>query len=301
MSNMADHERLAERFERNRGHLRAVAYRLLGSVNDAEDAVQETWLRLNRSDAREIANLDAWLTTVVSRVCLDMLRSSRLQREELTEDPMPEESIDAGGDPERDAVIADSISSALLVVLETLAPAERVAFVLHDMFDLEFDEIGPIVGRSSEAARQLASRARRRVRGASVDADRDRGRNREIVDAFLAASRGGDFAALVALLDPNVVLSADAPAVQAAAARQAKGAPKLARETRGASDVAHVFAGRAKGAQPALLDGTVGAVWVHGGQPLGAFRFAVADGKIARIDIITERSALQQLEIKMLE
>ncbi|HEX6213801.1 MAG TPA: sigma-70 family RNA polymerase sigma factor [Vicinamibacterales bacterium] len=301
MSNMADHERLAERFERNRGHLRAVAYRLLGSVNDAEDAVQETWLRLNRSDAREIANLDAWLTTVVSRVCLDMLRSSRLQREELTEDPVPEESIDAGGDPERDAVIADSISSALLVVLETLAPAERVAFVLHDMFDLQFDDIGPIVGRSSEAARQLASRARRRVRGASVDADRDRGRNREIVDAFLAASRGGDFAALVALLDPHVVLSADAPAVEAAAARQAKGAPKLAPETRGASDVAHVFAGRAKGAQPALLDGTVGAVWVHGGQPLGAFRFAVADGKIARIDIITERSALQQLEIKMLE
>jgi RNA polymerase sigma-70 factor (ECF subfamily) len=294
-------ELLAERFERNRGHLRAVAYRLLGSVNDADDAVQETWLRLNRSDARDIVNLDAWLTTVVSRVCLDMLRSSRLRREELLEDPVAEESIGGEPDPEHDAVIADSISSALLVVLETLTPAERVAFVLHDMFDLEFDEIGPIVGRSTDAARQLASRARRRVHGASVEAERDPARHREIVDAFLAASRGGDFAALVALLAPNVVLHADAAAVQAAAARQAKGAPKLGPETQGANEVAQVFAGRAKGAQPALLDGMVGAVWVHGGQPLGAFRFAVVDGQIARIDIITERSALQQLEIKVLD
>jgi len=298
---MGDRELLAERFEQNRSHLRAVAYRLLGSVNDADDAVQETWLRLSRSDAGEIANLGAWLTTVVARVCLDMLRSSRLRREELVEDPVPEELTGADGDPEHDAVLADSISSALLVVLEALTPAERVAFVLHDMFDLEFDEIAPIVGRSSEAARQLASRARRRVRGASMDADRDRARHREIVDAFLAASRGGDFAALVAILDPNVVLCADAAAVQAAAARQAQGAPKLAPETRGANEVAGVFAGRAKGAQPALLDGAFGAVWVYGGQPRGAFRFAIAGGRIARIDILTEPAALEQLHIEVLD
>jgi RNA polymerase sigma-70 factor (ECF subfamily) len=297
---MGDRELLAERFEQNRTHLKTVAYRLLGSVNDADDAVQETWLRLNRSDAGEIGNLAGWLTTVVARVCLDMLRSSRLRREEPIDDEVPEDVSGADADPERDAVLADSISSALLVVLETLTPGERVAFVLHDMFDLEFDDIAPIVGRSSEAARQLASRARRRVRGASADAERDRARHREIVDAFLAASRGGDFAALVAILDPNVVLHADAAAVQLASARQAKGAPKLAPETRGASEVADVFAGRAKGAQPALLDGAIGAVWIQGGQPLGAFRFAIAGGRIARIEIITERAALQQLEIVVL-
>ena len=296
---MSDREFLADRFERNRTHLRAVAYRLLGSVNDADDAVQEAWLRLNRADAGEIANLGAWLTTVVARVCLDMLRSSRLRREELVEDPVPDE-LSGEGDAEHDAILADSISSAMLVVLETLTPAERVAFVLHDMFDLEFDEIAPIVGRSSQAARQLASRARRRVQGASEDADRDRERHGEIVDAFLAASRGGDLAALVALLDPNVVLCADAAAVQAAAARQARGAPKLAPETRGADEVAEVFSGRARGAQLALVDSSVGAVWLHAGRPFGAFTFIIADSRIARIDIVTDPAALQQLQIEVL-
>ena len=215
---------LAQRFEENRTHLRAVAYRMLGSISEADDAVQEAWLRLSRSDTSGIENLGGWLTTVVGRVCLNMLRSRRSRREEPLGEPQvgvhlpdPIVSRENGIDPEHEAQLADSVGLALLVVLETLGPAERVAFVLHDLFDLPFDEIAPIVGRSPAAARQLASRARRRVQGAATVPDADLTRRRAVVDAFLAASRGGDFAALLALLDPDVVLRADRAAVQAGA------------------------------------------------------------------------------------
>src|SRR5438093_1024000 len=229
---MGEHRALAEEFEANRRHLQSVAQRMLGSTSEADDAVQEGWLRLSRSDTSDVANLRGWLTTVVARVCLDMLRSRKSRREESLDARVSEPIVrpDAGMNPEREAVIADSVGLALLVVLETLAPAERVAFVLHDMFDLSFDEIAPIVGRSAVAARQLASRARRRVQGATTVSDADRTRQREMVDAFLAASRGGDFHALLALLDPDVVLRADRAAVQASASRQGEGAPTLTAE-----------------------------------------------------------------------
>src|SRR5258705_6366044 len=223
---MDEHAWLAERFEEKRGHLRAVAFRMLGSSNEADDAVQEAWLRLSQSDTGGIENLGGWLTTVVARVCLDMLRSRKARREEplavQVADPIVNREDDS--DPEHGVVLADSVGLAMLLVLETLAPAERVSFVLHDMFDLSFDEIAPIVGRSAVAARQLASRARRRVQGATKVSDTDRTRQREVVEAFLAASRGGDFNALLALLDPDVVLRADPPAVQASASRQGQGA-----------------------------------------------------------------------------
>src|SRR5712692_6391823 len=205
---MDEHEWLAERFEQDRTHLRAVAYRMLGSMSEADDAVQEAWLRLSRSGTSGVENLTGWLTTVVARVCLDMLRSRQARREEPLDAHEPESTVDGEGgiDPEHEAVLADSVGLALLVVLATLSPVERVAFVLHDMFDLPFDEIAPIVGRSPAAARQLASRARRRVQGAATVPEADRTRQREVVDAFLAASRGGDLAALLAVLDPGVVL-----------------------------------------------------------------------------------------------
>ena len=225
---MDEHEWLAEQFEANRTHLRAVAYRMLGSLSEADDAVQEAWLRLSRSDTSGVENLGGWLTTVVARVCLDMLRSRKSRREEPlgAHVPDPMVSREDGIDPEHEALLADSVGLALLVVLETLAPAERVAFVLHDMFDLPFDEIAPIVGRSPTAARQLASRARRRVQGAATVPDADLTRQREVVDAFLAASRGGDFDALLALLDPDVVLRADrAPCRRAHRARSAARRP----------------------------------------------------------------------------
>jgi len=294
---MTDRELLAERFEETRPRLRAVAYRMLGSSTEAEDAVQEAWLRLSRSEANEIGNLGGWLTTVVARVCLDMLRSRRVRGEEPIEGVAATAADMDAVDPERDSLLAESISSALLVVLQTLAPAERVAFVLHDMFDLPFDEIGPIVDRSPAAARQLASRARRRVQGASAHGGRDRVRQREVVDAFLAASRSGDFAALVAVLDPDVVLRADASAVQAAAARQAQGAPALAPEVHGADAVATAFAGRAKAAQAALIDGAPGLAWAPGGHVRAAFCFTVADGRVTGIDIVTDPAELQQLDV----
>jgi len=297
---MTDRDVLAERFEENRGRLRAVAYRMLGSGYEADDAVQEAWLRLSRSDAGEIANLGGWLTTVVARVCLDMLRTRRVRQEEPIADDAAEELGQPEIDLERDVLIADSISSALLVVLETLAPAERVAFVLHDMFDLPFDDIASIVGRSPVATRQLASRARRRVQGASHDAERDRARQREVVDAFLAASRGGDFAALVAVLDPDVVLRADPSAVRAASERLAQGAPKLAPEVRGAAEVAAAFSGKAQAAQPAIINGAVGAVWAPGGRPRAAFCFAIANGKVSEISIVTDPAGLRQLDIVVL-
>lgn len=275
---------LGDRFEENRTQLRAVAYRMLGSVSEADDAVQEAWLRLSRSDARQVENLAGWLRTVVSRICLDMLRSRASRREEPWDagPPEPAAAAEAEADPEHQAVLADSVGPALLVVLETLSPAERLAFVLHDMFGVPFDEIAPIVERSPEATRQLASRARRRVRGASPTGDPDRVRQRQVVEAFLAASRDGDFEALLAVLDPDVVLRADAAAV-------AMGATA---EVRGAAAVAETFRGRARAARPALVDGAPGLVWMHEGRPQVAFHFDVADGTILAIDLIADPERL---------
>jgi len=284
---------LVEHFEAHRAHLRAVAYRMLGSGSEAEDAVQETWFRLNRSDTTSVENLGGWLTTVVARVSLDMLRSRASRREEpASAHPTDHiESVAAGNDPEHEALLSDSVGAALLVVLDTLSPAERLAFVLHDMFAVPFDEIGVIVGRSSNAAKQLASRARNKVQGSGPVADADPGRQREIVDAFLAASRDGDFDALVALLDPEIVLRADATAV-------AMGSPA---EVRGASAVAGTFSGRALGAQPALIDGAVGVVWVVGGRPKVAWDFAIAHGKIRHIEMIAAAGSLGDLDLTVLD
>ena len=285
---MDDHDWLAERFEANRSHLRAVAYRMLGSHSEADDAVQESWLRLSRSEPRDVQNLGGWLTTVVARVCLDMLRSRASRREEPLDAHLVEPAVGRPGevDPEHEALLADSVGPALLVVLDTLAPAERLAFVLHDMFAVPFDQIAAIVGRSPAAARQLASRARRRVQGAQVP-DTDRNRQREVVDAFLAASRGGDFDALIALLDPAVVLRADPAAVLVGATAQVHGAPA----------VADTFSGRARYAQPALVDGAAGAVWAPHGRPRVAFGFTITHGKITAIDLIADPDHLAQLDL----
>ncbi len=289
---MDEHQLLAERFEANRTHLRAVAYRMLGSIDEADDAVQEAWLRLSRSGTSGVENLGGWLTTVVARVCLDILRSRKSRREEplATHLPDPIASREGGSDPEHEALLADSIGLALLVVLEKLTPAERLAFVLHDMFAVPFDEIAPIVGRSPAAARQLASRARRRVQGAAPVPDADLTRRREVVDAFLAASRGGDFNALVALLDPDVVLRADRAAVRAGASS----------EVRGAAAVAGAFSGRARFAQPALVNGAVGAVWAPGGRPRVVFGFTITRGKIVEIELLADPERLRQLDLAVL-
>jgi RNA polymerase sigma-70 factor, ECF subfamily len=289
---MEEHEWLAERFEENRTHLVAMAYRMLGSPSEADDAVQEVWLRLSRSDTSGVDNLGGWLTTVIARVCLDMLRSRRSRREEPLGEHLPDPIVsrEDAVDPEHEALLGDSVGLALIVVLETLAPAERVAFVLHDMFDLPFDEIAPIVGRSPTAARQLASRARRRVQGAKVP-DADFTRRREVVDAFLAASRGGDFDALLAVLDPDVVVRADGAAVRAGASR----------EVRGAAAVAETFSGRARAAQPALVNGAVGLVWAPGGRPRVAFDFTMRGGKIVEIDLIADPEHLRQLDVSVLD
>jgi RNA polymerase sigma-70 factor (ECF subfamily) len=284
---MKEHEALAERFEANRAHLRAVAYRMLGSVSEADDAVQEAWLRLSRSDSSGVENLSAWLTTVVARVCLDMLRSRKSRREER----LGVHLTDPIANPEDEAMLADSVGLALLVVLETLAPAERLAFVLHDMFAMPFDEIAPIVKRSPAAARQLASRARRRVQGATLEDDGDLTGKREIVDAFLAASRGGNFDALLALLDPDVVLRADEATVRTGAEK----------EVRGAAAVAATFAGRARTAQLALINGTVGLVWAPGGRPRVVFAFAISHGKIVGIELIADPARLSELDLSILE
>jgi RNA polymerase sigma factor (sigma-70 family) len=287
-----DHDWLAERFEAHRTHLRAVAYRMLGSLSEADDAVQETWLRLSRSDTSGVENLGGWLTTVVARVCLDMLRSRRARREEPlgVHLPDPIASHQDGIDPEHQALLADSVGLALLVVLDMLTPAERLAFVLHDMFAVPFEEIAPIVGRSPTAAKMLASRARRRVQGAATVPDVDLGRQRDVVDAFLAASRGGDFEALLAVLDPDVVVRADRAAVHAGASAEVRGAPA----------VADTFSGRARFAQPALVNGAVGAVWAPGGRPRVVFGFTITRGRIVEIDILADPERLRQLELAVL-
>jgi RNA polymerase sigma factor (sigma-70 family) len=297
---MDEHEWLAQRFESHRPHLRAVAYRLLGSSGEAEDAVQEAWLRLERAGGEGVQNLGGWLTTVVARVCLDVLRARSSRREEplgalmaqggQAGQPVPGPPNGAGGDPEQEVLLADSVGLALLVVLETLTPVERVAFVLHDLFAIPFAEIAPLVGRSPAATRQLASRARRRVRGAAPDPEADLSRQRAVVEAFLAASRGGDLGALLALLDPEVVLRADGAAVRA-------GAPG---EVRGAPAVAGSFAGRARVARPALIDGAAGAVWAPGGQPRVVFRFTFGRGRIVAIDILADPQRLRDLEVVVL-
>src|SRR2546427_1839191 len=238
---MNEHEWLAQQFEASRSHLRAVAYRMLGDLTEADDAVQESWLHLSRSNASGVENLGGWLTTVIARVCLDMLRSRNSRREEPLRAHVPDliVSREGGIDPEHEALLADSVGLALLVVLDTLNPAERLAFVLHDLFAVPFDEIAPIVGRSETAARQLASRARRRVQGAATVPDVDLTRQREVVDAFLAASRGGDFDALLAVLDPDVVLRADSAAVHAGASGEGPGGPAVAKQVSGRARVAH--------------------------------------------------------------
>jgi RNA polymerase sigma factor (sigma-70 family) len=304
------HDWLAERFEVERSHLQAVAYRMLGSLAEAEDAVQESWLRLSRADTSDVQNLGGWLTTVVARVCLDMLRSRATRREETLGEDAPEPVIGHtdGGDPEHEALLADSVGLALLVVLDTLNPAERLAFVLHDLFDVPFEEIAPIVGRTPTAARQLASRARRQVRGkgreqeqqteTAPDADLTHQRtaaNREIVAAFLAASRNGDFDALLVALDPDVTLHAD-PAIVAMGA-----AVGMTSETHGAEAVAQQFVGRAHAARLALIDGSVGAVWGQGGQPRAVFSFTITGGKIAAIEIIADPERLSQLDVALLD
>jgi RNA polymerase sigma factor (sigma-70 family) len=290
---MDERDLLADRFEANRTHLRAVAYRMLGSVSEADDAVQEAWLRLSRqSDPDEVDNLRAWLTTVVARVCLDMLRSRRSRREESFDTHMPEPIIsrEDGMDPEHEALLADSVGLALLVVLETLTPAERLAFVLHDMFAVPFEEIATIVDRSPAAARQLASRARRRVRGTTPEPDVDLARQREVVDAFLAASREGDFEALVALLDPDVVLRADGPD----APRHLRGAPAVLGQARR-------YARLARFARPALVNGAAGVVVAPGGRPFAVMGITVAQGRIVEIDVFADPKRVRELDLTVLD
>ena len=285
---MAERDWLAERFEEHRDHLRKVAYRMLGSASEADDAVQEAWLRLSRADTSGVQNLGGWLTTVVARVCLDMLRSERTRREEPLDVPgaEPVPGSEGGRDPEREAVMAESVGLALLVVLENLAPAERLAFVLHDMFAVPFDEIATIVGRTPTAARQLASRARRRVQGAAAVSPAELGRQRAVVDAFLAALRSGDFEGLLAVLDPDVEVLAGDRVIHGARA-WASGALAFSRAMR--------FA------QPALVDGSVGLVMAPRGRLFRVLRFAIADGKIVRVEVIGEPERIRELDLAVLQ
>jgi RNA polymerase sigma-70 factor (ECF subfamily) len=287
-------ELLADRFEEHRGHLRAVAYRMLGSLAEAEDAVQETWLKLGRVDGGEIRNLGGWLTTVTGRVCLDMLRSRTGRREDPLDDtfvPDPVIRPLRETDPEQEVLRADSVGLALMIVLETLEPAERLAFVLHDMFAVPFDDIAPIVDRSPAATRQLASRARRRVRGAAPSADPDLGRQRKVVDAFMAASLAGDFEALVAVLHPDVVLRADSGALAgAAASKLLRGAESVARQ-------AMLFREFTPLARPVLVNGAVGLVNVSDGHLLTVMHLVVADGRIAAMHILADPERLATLDL----
>jgi RNA polymerase sigma factor (sigma-70 family) len=284
---MDDRDWLAERFEAHRPHLRAVAYRMLGSAAEADDAVQETWLRASRAGAHGVDNLGGWLTTVVGRVCLDLLRSRRSRREEPLDANLP----DRGADPEAEAALADAVGPALLVVLDTLSPAERLAFVLHDLFAVPFGEVAEILGRSEGAARQLASRARRRVQGVEAPAG-DRARQRLVVEAFLAASRAGDFQALLALLDPQVVARADAAATGTAAPRVVRGAAAVAGQALG-------FARRARFARLALVDGAVGLVVTPPGRPSLVLRFTIRGGRIAAIDVLADPERLAGLDLAL--
>jgi RNA polymerase sigma factor (sigma-70 family) len=285
---MAEHDWMTERFAEHRDRLTALAYRILSSRGDAEDAVQEAWLRVSRADTDQVENPAAWLTTIVSRVCLNMLESRRARREDAVGELPPWPGSHSGGQagPEDEAVLTDSVGFAMILVLDTLTPAERLAFVLHDVFEISFNEIAAIIDRSPEASRQLASRARRRVQRAAAESGAARSKKREIVSAFLAASRQGDFAALLALLDPGAVLVTD-PSGSAA-------------DIRGAEAVTATFAGRAEGARLALVDGVPEAVWVHRGRPKVVFSFTISDGKITRITMDGEPERIRDLDIVVL-
>jgi RNA polymerase sigma-70 factor, ECF subfamily len=287
---------LAQQFEEHRTRLRAVAYRMLGSLTEADDAVQEAWLRMSRSDVGEVENLGAWLTTVVSRVSLNMLRSRRSRREQPLETHVPEPIVDSadGTDPQHEALLADSVGLALLVVLEQLDPAERLAFVLHDMFGVPFSEIAPIVDRSPDAARQLASRARRRVRGTAPVPDADLQAQREVVEAFMAAARDGDFDALVAVLDPDIVLRAD----------QGAAATGLSRVVRGATTVASqaiMFSRLDLEVRHAIINGAAGTVTLRGGEPFAVAGFTIRGGKVVEMDILADPERLRQLDLTVLD
>jgi RNA polymerase sigma factor (sigma-70 family) len=281
----------AEPFEEHRPHLRAVAYRMLGSLTEADDAVQEAWLRMDRTDVSDVRNLRGWLTTVVARICLDMLRARNSRPEEPLDDVLPVAAPDAV-DPEAEAVLADSVGVALLVILQTLSPAERLAFVLHDMFDLPFADIAPIVGRTENTAAQLAARARRRVRGKTPDPATDLVRQRRLVDAFLAAARDGDFEALLAVLDSDVVLHVDATAA---------GAPTTIRGARAVATNAHAFSANARFAEHALVDGDVGIVVAPKGKLALVLRFDVVGDKITQIDIAADPHRLRRFSLAVLD
>lgn len=281
---------LAENFEANRPHLKAVAYRMLGSLSEAEDAVQESWIRLSGADAGEIENLGGWLTTVVARIALDMLRARKARREETLDTDKETARPSPAPNPEQEAMLAESVGLALMVVLQKLDPAERIAFVLHDMFGLPFDEIAPIVERSPDAARQLASRARRRVQGAPNPPETNLSSQRAVVDAFLAASRKGDLQGLLAVLDPDVMFRADAAAVRMGGRA----------EIRGAQDVARVFSGRAQAARPALVDGALGFVVAPAGRLMLAMNLTITDGRISAINVIGDRERLAGLDLALL-
>jgi RNA polymerase sigma-70 factor, ECF subfamily len=293
---MDEQDLLAQQFEASRTHLRGVAYRMLGSINEADDAVQEAWFRLSRSDTSGVENLSGWLTTVVGRVCLDMLRSRRSRREEPLDLHMPDPIVSREDDvdPEHEALLADSVGLALLVVLESLDPAQRLAFVLHDMFAVPCDEIAPIVGRSSAAARQLASRARRRVQGAAAVPDPDITRQREVVDAFFAAARDGDFDALVAVLDPDVVLRSDGGDMRPAASLVVRGAREVAER-------AFTYKQLSPYVRPALVNGAAGVVVAPKGRPFSVMAFTVRDGKIVEIDALSDPERLAELDLAVLD
>ncbi|MGC1753873.1 MAG: sigma-70 family RNA polymerase sigma factor [Trebonia sp.] len=294
---MASPDWLTEGFETNRGRLRAVAYRMLGSLTEADDAVQEAWLRVARADASEVDNLSAWLTTIVARVCLNALRSRNARREEPLDAHVPDPVITRADElnPEDQALLADSVGLALQVVLETLTPAERLAFVLHDTFGLPFEEIAPMVDRSPAAARQLASRARRRVRGADVHSpDRDVARQREVVDAFFAAAHGGDFDALVAVLDPDVVSRIDAGAGALIPSGVLHGAATVARQTLAIASIAAPK-------HPVLVNGAAGVVITLGGQPVAVMGFTVSGGKVVEINSIVDPDRIRRLDLSVLD
>jgi len=286
---------LAEQFEQHRAHLRAVAYRMLGSASEAEDAVQESWIRLGRTDVSAVENLRAWLTTVVSRVCLDMLRTRASRREDALDTHVPDPVITrADADPESDAMLADSVGLALLVVLEALEPAERLAFVLHDVFGMTFDEIAPIVDRSPAAARQLASRARRRVQGRAPDVDHDLRQQRRVVDAFLAAVRDADFAALVAVLDPDIVLRADGGT--------AKGMSRLVRGAQAVASQATSFSRLGLSSEIVLVNGNIGVVSrLPDGRLFSVVGFTIAGGKVVEMDILADPDRLSRLDLSAIE
>ena len=285
---------LADRFEENRPHLRSVAYRMLGSLSDADDAVQEAWQRLSRADRSDVDNLPGWLTTVVARVSLNMLRTRRTRREEPLEVRLPDPIVtpEPGIDPEHEAVLADSVGLALLVVLDTLTPAERLSFVLHDMFAVPYEEIAPMLERSPVATRQLASRARRRVQGRAPVPDPDLGRQRQVVDAFFAAARDGDFDGLVAVLDPDVVLRADGGAARARPTVMLRGARAVAENSSGARKLARFV-------RPALVNGAAGAVVTINGRPFAVMGFTVADDRIVAIDILYDPERLAGLDLTL--